>query len=113
MELRKNINDFMHIDDDMDIVSDIFIPALPYLGALGSILGTFMMTSRIQDHRIKGMEIALYGAMCWIAFSVLSSIWALLATNLFFIGVYLYGLWNNIGSNVIELESCTCGTDHK
>lgn len=94
----------------MDIVQSVIIPALPWLGAIGSILGTFMMTSRIQAHRIKGMEIALYGSVCWISFGVIQSIWALVITNAFFICVYLYGLWNNIESNVIDLE-CTCGTD--
>ena len=79
----------------MDYV-DIILALLPYLGMAGSIIGTFMLTSRVKDHRIKGMEIGLYGAICWTFYAWFSSNFALLGTNLFFICLYIYGMWHNI-----------------
>lgn len=94
----------------MDLIQSFIIPALPWMGAVGSILGTFMLTSKVQDHRIKGMEIALYGSLCWIAFSVISTNYALLITNAFFLCVYIFGLWNNIENDELDYEIRSCDT---
>ena len=84
----------------MDVVQLLNYPA-----AACSIFGTLMLMAKTLNVRVKGMEIALYGAIMWCIFSFFTSNWPLLGTNLFFIVLYLYGMWHNITGDVDEVEA--------